>query len=188
MKNYAIGFLVLAVVLLGLIFLKPKKSADSTLNSNSTTTAEKVATNTSSNGVKTGTSVKPSTPLATNLFPQTGNYECKYEQVTDGVQSSNVVYISDGKMRGEFRTKDNKGVATSNIMVYNSPNLYMWVEGKSVGTVTQPKSLKDIPAVIPTDVHVGRVLSFGNDRVNWDCHAWTKNASMLAKPSYVAFY
>ncbi len=184
MKNYAIGFLVLVVVILGFILLKPKKSAEDTLVNNATTTAETVTTNT---GTKTGTTVKPSTPLATNLFPQTGNYECKYEQVTAGIKSSNTVYIADGKMRGEFRTTDNKGVNTSNIMVYNSPNLYIWVEGKSVGTVTQPKSLKDIPAVVPTDVHIGRVLSFGNDSVSWDCHAWTKVSSMLSKPTYVKF-
>lgn len=189
MKNYTIGFLVLVVIILGFMFMKPKKSTDNGLNNNSSTTTETVTSNTSSSGKNNSTTVvKPTTQLATNLFPKSGNYECKYEQVTGGVQSSNVVYIADGKMRGEFRTKDSKGMATSNIMIYNSPNLYIWVEGKSVGTVTQPKSLKDIPAVIPTDVHEGRVLSYGSNSVSWDCHAWSKVPSMLSKPAYVNFY
>ena len=187
MKNYLIGFLVIAVLVVGFILLRPKKSGEDSLV-NSENNAETVTTNGVNGKTPSSNTVKPSTPLATNLFPKTGSYECRYEQVTGGIRSSNVVYIADGKMRGEFRTTDIKGVGTSNIMIYNSPNLYIWVEGKSVGTVTQPKSLKDIPAVIPTDVHEGRVLGYGSDSVSWDCHAWIKNSSMLIKPAYVKYY
>ena len=187
MKNYQIAILVIVVVILGLIFMGTKSSQDLDTNKNTDNIQEEVKTTTNTS-TKTTTTPKPTTSLATNLFPQTGSYACRYDQVSQTSRSSNTVYIADGKMRGEFRTTDSKGMTTSNIMVYNSPNLYIWVEGKSVGTVTQPRSLKDIPAVVPTNVHEGRVLGSGTDNVSWDCHAWSKVPSLITKPTYVTFY
>ncbi len=187
MKNILIGAGVLVLAVLAFMLMGKKESSEVQIETvNTPAVTETQTTSTSKPSVSTNT-VKPTTPLVTNLFPQKGSFECRYDQATQTGRSTNVVYIADGKMRGEFRSTDAQGFASSNMMIYDGTYLYSWVEGKGIGMRTQPKSLKDIPAAIPTDVHEGKVLGSGIENVSWDCHAWSKVPTMLSKPSYVKF-
>lgn len=186
MKNILIGIGVFVLILTLAFTLKTKKGSEVTETTNPTNDAAQTQTVTTTKPSSNGT-VKPTTPLVTNLFPQKGSYECKYEQATQSGRSSNTVYIANGKMRGEFRSVDAQGFGTLNMMVYDGTYLYTWIEGKATGVRTQPKSLSEIPAVFPTDIHEGRVLGSGINNVSWDCHAWSTVSSMLTKPSYVKF-
>ena len=188
MKKILIGVGLLLLVIILIFAFKARKteapaseSANSasheTTNPNAVTTTKPTAT----------TSAKPTTQLVTNLFPQKGNYECKYEQATQTGRSSDTLYISGGKIRNEFRSLDAQGFGTLNMAVYDGRYLYSWIEGQSKGIVTEPKSLKDIPVVVPTDIHEGKVLGSGYNNVSWDCHAWSPIGTMLTKPSYVKF-
>ena len=188
MKNYIIGAGALLVIVLAVWVLKPNKSSAPAVNEVST------ETDSTNNSVPNTTTTKPApTPkqvspvTTTSLFPKAGSYECRYEQVTPESRSTNIVYVADGKMRGEFRTLDSKGMGSSNIMVYDGTYLYIWIEGQTVGTRSQPKTLADIPAVIPTNIKEGMVLGSGINNVSWNCHAWSKVSSMLTKPTYVRF-
>lgn len=192
MRNTLIvfGFVVIVVILA--FFIKSKRDADvpslGTSNAETSAPADSINLPIKSGGEKSSnTSVKPSTPLVTNLFPQKGSYECKYEQATQTGRSSNTVYIANGKMRGEFRSLDSQGFGTLNMMVYDGVYLYTWIEGKATGVRTQPKSVSEIPAVFPTDIHEGKVLGSGINNVSWECHAWATVSSMLSKPTYVKF-
>ena len=133
------------------------------------------------------TNKAPPTPAKietfTSIFPQKGNYQCDYEQVSSAQTTSGVVYFSDGKMRVEFRGSN----IVANIMLYDGINKYNWVEGQSKGTISQPKSISDFPAIIPKDFTTGKVLSVGDTNVSWLCHAWLKEASKLVRPSYLTF-
>lgn len=191
MKNTLIGLVaVLVLVSLG-FFIGSKKSSDRELNIATTTPNVTSGINTQKTTTQPKTSsiavVKSTTPLATNLFPQKGSYECKYEQATPVGRSTNTIYIADGKLRAEFRSMDAQGFGTLSMMVYDGAYLYSWIEGQGVGKVTRPASLKDIPVVVPADIHEGKVLGSGIDNVSWDCHAWSKTTSLLNKPSYVKF-
>ena len=125
----------------------------------------------------------PTTPTFTNIFPSRGSYQCSYEEVTPSTRTSNTIYFSDGKMRGEFRTVGGGG----NIMVYDGVNMYVWKEGQTVGTVSQPKSISDFPAIVPRDINTGKVLGAGLNSASWYCYAWARVPSLLEKPSYVKF-
>ena len=90
-------------------------------------------------------------------------------------------------MRGEFRTVN--GIQTAgSLMVYNGGTLYVWTEGKGVGTKVQIKTIADLPTVIPKDLTSGTVLGSGLDSVGWDCHNWEQNNTLLAPPATVKFY
>jgi hypothetical protein len=128
-------------------------------------------------------SVAP-TETFTNILPKLGNYQCDYEEVTQSTRSTNTVYLSDGRMRAEFRSRTADG-STNSIMVYDGYNLYTWTEGKSTGTVTHPKYLSDFPAIIPKEIVAAKVLGSGLFNASWSCHPWSKDASMLVKPSYL---
>ena len=170
-RNILIAAVVIVVLGAGLwVFFSPKMSTDQTTKPTETTTNTTSTSNTSPNTFK-------------SILAQSGSYECRYEQATSTGQSTNLIYISDGKLRGEFRTLG----AVGNMMVYDGANLYVWMEGAIVGTKTQLKSLSELPLVIPKDLTSGSVLGSGIDNVSWDCHAWSKNAALLVPPKEVKF-
>jgi hypothetical protein len=97
-----------------------------------------------------------------------------------------VIYISNGKMRGEFRATAGT-VTSANLMIYNGGYLYSWVEGTTVGKKTSINSLADLPAVIPQDLTSGAIYGTSSDSVGWDCHDWLTDNSVFVIPTYVKF-
>lgn len=193
-----VGVVVVAVVVIVTLFSKSNNSSiengvnntnntDNTSLSNTVKGGENVSTPTPRPATVKTTSVSGMKTSLGGIFTQKGNYQCDYELVTDQIRSSNVIYYSDGKMRGEFRTTQTNG-GTSTIFVYDGSYLYTWTEGKTVGKISQPKTISELPGVIPQDITSGKVLGTGTNNVSYDCHAWSKDASKLVKPSYIKFY
>lgn len=181
------GLVVLILVLL--VFGSKKEEVNNTNTNNTNTTTTQTSVNNTTSSVKPK-SATPAPGMKTSLggiFDEQGNYQCDYEQITQESRSSNVIYVSNGKMRGEFRTSAGLN-STATILVYDGSYLYVWTEGKSTGVRTQPKTIADLPALIPEDVSSGRILGSGINNVSWNCHAWSKDDSKLVKPSYVTFY
>lgn len=188
MKNNLIWVaVILVVVILAAIYIGSGSNSYQASTENATTTQ---VSNTKTT-VKSSTN--PTLPLAGmntslgGIFSIKGNYQCDYEAVSPQGRASNVVYLSDGKMRGEFRTTG-AFATNNNITVYDGKYLYVWTEGFSTGKVTEPKTLADLPGIIPQDVSSGRILGTSANNVSWNCHAWLRDASKLTRPSYVTFY
>ncbi len=186
-KNLLWGAVILVAVVLVVTILD---EGDGSFNNteNATTTGE-VVTNILKSNTKTTTTSAPISGMKTSLggiFNEKGSYQCDYEAVTPSVRTSNVIYVSDGKMRGEFRTYET-GLSKSTLVVYDGAYLYVWTEGMSVGKISQPKTLAELPGIIPEDVSSGKVLGSGLNNVSWSCHPWSKVSSLLVKPSYVTF-
>jgi len=136
-----------------------------------------------------GTPTTGNTPGANtfhSIFTQSGNHECTYELVDATSRNSSVIYIADGKMRGEFRTTTG-GKASANLMIYSGGFLYSWKEGATTGKKTSIKSLADLPAIIPQDITSGAIFGTSADNVSWNCHDWNKDAKLLTLPTYVTF-
>ncbi len=182
---------ILGVVLILLVvwFVRSPKSTinESGLNDDRVvvgTSTEEVKNSTSSVTTK-NTTTKPVT--LKSILSIKGSYECKYEQVSQTQTSTNSIYLADNKLRAEFRTRYSTGKSTLTMMVYDGRYLYVWTEGMSTGIRTEPKSISELPEVIPEDITSGRVLGTNSNSVSYDCHAWSKVGSMLAKPTYVKF-
>jgi hypothetical protein len=191
-NNYLWGLLIFIAVLLGAILLGLSSAGYDSMeyaNKNTTPTPEQPTTTTSKSAVTTTVKPAPVSGMQTSLggiFSMRGTYQCDYEAVTPSSRASNTVFFSDGKLRGEFRTIS-AGLGMSTIIVYDGSYLYTWTEGKATGTVSQPKTLADLPGILPTDVSSGKILGSGLNNVSWNCHAWSKDPSKLVKPSYVTF-
>jgi hypothetical protein len=188
MKNWLTGVVVL-VLLLG-VFIWRMNQEVSVTNNVESQVSETVSTTTQVAVTKPATSKPVSvTGMKVSLggiFAEKGNHQCDYEQATQQNRSKHVIYISNGKMRAEFRTSE--GLNSDNtLMVYDGNYLYVWTEGKTVGTKTQPKTIKDLPSLIPEDISSGRILGSGITNVSWNCHAWSLDSSKLVPPSYVKF-
>lgn len=182
----AVGVAVLgAVVLLGIWFYAGGNSA-------SLLTGEQTATSSPTPPpVSPSSSAKPKTPIKggstyTSLLTQKGNYQCDYDQVQSTGQSHNVIYISDGKMRTEFRTMSGN-VTTATLSVYDGHFLYSWKEGASVGTKSAVTSLGQLPAAVPQDLTSGKIYGSTYESVGWKCHTWLVNKALLIPPTYVVF-
>ena len=121
-----------------------------------------------------------------SLLTQQGSYQCDYSQVSSAGQSQNVIYISNGKLRAEFRTMSGD-TSSSNLSVYDGQYLYEWREGTAVGTKKLLTSLSELPAAIPKDLTSGGVIGNNGNSVGWNCHVWLVDAKILVPPSYVKF-
>ena len=121
-----------------------------------------------------------------SLIAQKGSYQCDYDQVHQSGKSHNVIYLSGGKMRAEFRATTGN-ITTSVISVYDGVYLYTWTEGLAMGVRTSITSLKQLPAAIPADLTSGTVYGNEFESVGWKCHAWIADKTMLAAPAYVKF-
>ncbi len=190
MNRTAVLVLAFLVLGIGIGFLLTQSSA-----SVPTETSLPIATTspaTTTPAPKPTSPTKPTKPATTgtngfkSIFTQSGSHECKYDQVSTTGRNVNVVYIADGKMRGEFRTVASSN-STGDLMVYNNGYLYVWKEGKTTGTKTLISSISELPHAIPTDLTSGAVLGTNANNVSWDCHTWIKDASLLAPPAYVTF-
>ena len=184
-QKVILGILAVVLVGLGIWYVSSPASPSS---STSITTAP-AATTPPAQGPAPSTPAKPvgaATPSTfKGIFTQSGNHECKYESIDGSTRISSVIYISGGKMRGEFRTT---GVTSSaNLMVYMGGYLYSWKEGATIGKKSSIKSLSDLPALIPQDLTSGTILGTSNDNVSWDCHPWATDQKLLTVPTYVKF-
>jgi hypothetical protein len=178
-KTYGIGIIVLILIALGVWYISSKKDVQPVTQVVPQTTD----TTTATTSVQTTASTKTNT--FKSIFSQSGNHECLFEQVLSGYKVSSVVYIADGKMRGEFR--NSSGTTAANLMIYNGGLLYTWKEGTKVGVKTSIKTIEDLPEVIPKDLTSGAIFGTSAGNVSWDCHAWAKKDSMFIIPSYVTF-
>lgn len=171
--------IVVAAAALGIWYFSYSNAGTGAQNETATTTA---ATD------NTGTQTVPAAGSSTfrSIFTQDGNTQCDYTQTSTGMQGTSVIYIADGKMRGEFRTTTN-GIVKATLMIYSGGYLYSWKEGATVGTKSSIKTLADLPEVIPSDLTSGAVLGTGSNNVGWNCHSWAKDVKLFALPTYVTF-
>jgi len=187
-KNLVLVVGVLVVIAAAVWFFTNDSSSQ---GNTASTTAPTSTTQTGTSATKTSPT-KPATtgiPNSTtykSLLTQVGSYECDYSAANESGQSSNVIYIYGGKMRGEFRTIS-PGQSTANLFVYDGHYLYQWKEGASSGTRTVLTSLSQLPLIIPKDLTSGRIVGDNYTSVGWQCHSWLTNKSLLMPPSYVTF-
>ncbi len=179
---------ILAVIIGAVWLIKARTDTDDTSLVATTTTNGGNNANTPGSGAAgtNGSNVVGMKSTLGGIFDDPGSYQCDYEQVSQTSRSTNVVYVANGKLRGEFRTKTATSTTLS-MVVYDGSYLYVWTEGQPTGKVTQPRTIADLPSAIPEDITSGRILGSSATNVSWICHAWSKDLTKLVKPSYVTF-
>ncbi len=187
MKQTIIWVVIIGAIIAGIFLYRARQTAQDLASATALATST-TGSNTTSGGAMTSGSNTTGSMKTTlgGIFDDPGSYQCDYEQVSQKSKSTNVVYIANGRLRGEFRTTT-ATTTTLSMMVYDGTNLYVWNEGQSTGTVSVPKTIRDLPGVLPEDLTSGRILGTSSNSVGWNCHAWSKDLTKLVKPSYVTF-
>ncbi len=129
---------------------------------------------------------KNTAPPLRDVIAGMGNTTCSYERVDGNIRSSDTLFISNGKIRGEFRTTT-AGVSKNTISYYDGNALYTWTEGTALGTKSSVRSAADIAMLIPANLTQGIVLGTPLNNVSWDCHTWKVDSAMLGTPKGVTF-
>lgn len=182
-------------LLVGYLLFAPPPAASGPTPEPIATTSPATTTATTSTSVpakKQEVTAAPTVPQSTpaaearKVLLAAGNTQCVYEQTAGNTRSTNTLFLSGGKARGEFRTSvsgDNKGT----IMVYDGTYLYTWTEGMGTGQKTTLRAVSDIAKLIPNDTSLAMILGKPTDGVSWSCFPWIVDASKLSAPSYIRF-
>jgi len=180
-KTLTWGVVIVIVVALGIWYFASSGTAGITQGETATTSPTASAT--------TGTpaaTAQGSTSTFRSIFTQSGNHQCDYSQSNSTGQSTSVIYLADGKMRGEFRSTMS-GASTASLMIYTGGYLYSWKEGATTGKKSSIRALSDLPDVIPQDLTSGAIFGTASDSVGWNCHSWLKDVKLFTIPAYVTF-
>ena len=111
--------------------------------------------------------------LLTSALPQT----CSF---TNDTGASGSVYVSGGKMRGDF-TATNQGKTFSGHMIIDSGYSYLWSDA-------MPRGMKiAMSDVQPTGTATNNQSMDVNQTVSYSCKPWVPDSSMFTLPANVTF-
>lgn len=109
-----------------------------------------------------------------------GAQRCTFANKVENSESSGVVYVAGGKMRGDF-TSLAAGQTTQSHMIVDGETSYVWQDGSSQGMKI---SFADMNA--QSGQGSNRSVDV-NEKVGYSCGAWAVDASMFALPAGVEF-
>jgi hypothetical protein len=171
-KNLIIGIVVVVLLLLGLGFFFITRNSTLVSTSSETTTEES----------QESTGVMSQKQSLRSLLGLGTSQICEFSDNASG--SSGKVYVSSGKMRGDFATVVN-GEVTSSHMYSDGQTMYIWMEGSEMGYKNSIASA-ETPAVNPTGTQTSANFDI-NQQVDYKCQSWTADESMFILPSGVEF-
>ncbi len=165
MNSKIIGVILALIILLlagGAYFLSQNKSSTQTNQSVTPTKAEG----------------KSSSLL--NLLTQGGNQRCSFKSSTSKTSTEGTVYISGGKIRGDFKTTI-EGKVQEMSMIRNGDMNYIW--GPSLPTGIKMKvSLEDLSK----NQQAGQFVNT-NEKLNYNCMPWSTDSSLFTPPANIKF-
>lgn len=95
-----------------------------------------------------------------------------------------VVYVANGKMRGDFTSMD-EGVAMNGHMIVDGNTSYIWSDGQSIGYKTT-FDLNETPTTESGDTSVSNDINPLQPE-DYACDAWIANPEVFALPAGVEF-
>jgi hypothetical protein len=117
------------------------------------------------------------------LLAQTGSQKCTFADTGDASQSQGTVYVSNGKMRGDFTSVAGTQTIQSHMIVKDNTS-YLWsdaMQGQGIkmsfdAMSGQGASTQGTPQAV--DI---------NAQVQYSCSAWSEDASQFALPTNITF-
>ena len=109
-----------------------------------------------------------------------GAQRCTFTNTVENSESSGVVYVAGGKMRGDF-TSVAAGQTIQSHMIVDGETSYVWSDAA-------PQGMKISFADMNAQRGENTNQSFDvNEKVGYSCGAWTVDAGMFALPAGVEF-
>ncbi len=117
------------------------------------------------------------------LVARGGNYECNFTHATDVSDSAGTVFISGKKMRGDFvsTTKVAANLKVESHMISDGEFMYNWSSAAPMGFKI---AIAETTNATPT---TGSQSLDYNQKLDYDCKAWTVDSSKFAIPAEIKF-
>ncbi len=120
-----------------------------------------------------------------SLLAMGQSVQCTFSTTNEGAKSDGTVYVSNGKMRGDFKTVSDK-MNVNNHMIVDGQYSYVWSDQSKQGMKME---LKKEETSSPTGAPANGQQNGPNlnEKVNYTCKPWSANAEMFALPSGITF-
>lgn len=117
-----------------------------------------------------------------SLMQRTGDWQCTVDTATTQAVTSGTVYISDGKVHGEFTSMvEGTGQVTS-YMIADGSSMYTWSSMMSQGIKMPKATLERFSGQNAPAQAADLTVSYG-----YNCEPWNPDASKFVPPSTVSF-
>jgi len=152
-------------------------------------TAPKSNTNASTESMSTPeaqASVSSDTRVALkDLFSSSKSQQCTFSDSSSG--SSGTVYMSNGKMRGDFSTTSSGQTMLSHMIVENDTS-YVWTDASDQGVKLSYEKATQLTSATASAQAGSATMPISLDqKVSYQCSAWSVDPSLLTLPTTVKF-
>jgi hypothetical protein len=118
------------------------------------------------------------------LFASGAAQKCTFEQKVGDMESTGVVYIGNGKMRGDFESKSPAGVVQSHMIIRDNAN-YVWSdEGGGQG---MKMAMTDGEVQAQENTNQQNQAVDWNQALGYECTSWGASESVFTLPQGVEF-
>ncbi len=169
MNNKAILAIIGVLVIAAGVYYFTSKNSGNEVDSNSQ----------SGQGMSTETNVENSS--IKELLANGKTQMCKFSVVEEGAAANGTVYVSNGKMRGDFTGASEAGATQVSHMIHDGSYSYVWVDGMD-GGFKMAINAADAPDSSPNNQVVDQ-----NKNFEFNCERWTEDSSKFELPQGVTF-
>ena len=118
------------------------------------------------------------------LMARGGDHKCTFDQTVENSHSTGTVYISNGKMRGDFKSDVSAAGTNMSVeshMISDGEFMYTWSSMMPTGF-----KMKIDQASSPSD-EAGQGTFDANMKLSYDCAPWSPGSSQFTLPSSITF-
>ncbi len=124
--------------------------------------------------------VTTDTVSLSGIISEQKNQLCTFTDSETGAVGT--VFIGDGNIRGDFQSDVNNQASVSHLVVLNSTDAYVWMEGETQGFTASLDGLTDLSEI------GGEASALDiNKAMDYECYPWTPDASQFELPETVQF-
>lgn len=162
--GYIAGAVALVVVLVGAWYITSQKTSSSAL-------------------IPAGSNEKeaPTSGTLAALAARGGSWKCDVTQVSDAGSTTGTVYVSGGKVRGDFTTNGTSAGTMESHMISDGSDIYVW-------SSMMPTGMKmKATAQSQTDHAASSQQDYYNQNYDYRCAPWSEDAAQFTLPATVTF-
>jgi hypothetical protein len=140
-----------------------------------------VAFNMNKTGAPVGGSPVAQSPMSMkDLLAKGGSQKCTFANTAAGTESSGVIYLASGRMRGDFTDKASGGQVVESHMIVDGQTTYIWGNQMPQGVKMSSDATTAQGGQTGSGFDVDQAL-------NYKCESWSANQGQFSLPSGITF-
>ena len=123
-----------------------------------------------------------------DLFARNVPMECTFTQANEGMKTTGTVYLSGGRMLGEFQTTQANEQPIDSFIIQDGEHVYTWTSGQSKGIKIKPENQKNIVEENTENLKSEpKTPDLEGQDIDYVCKPWLPNNSFFTPPDYIEF-